>query len=113
MNPKDRRRRIFKTAKKLAAGKAARPQQPRPPVPRIVTGSDIERLLRAEQEQVASIIQDVVTLLHAGPSEASKAALRQRMGKLSPAARLTARMLTKLRIESRHGNSPRADGRPQ
>ena len=86
--------------------KRTRGQQPKPSVPRLVTASDIERLLRAEQEQVASIIKDVVTLLDVGPSEASKAALRQRMGKLSPAARITARVLSKLQLDSRYGNNP-------
>ena len=67
----------------------------------MVTASDVEKLLRVEQEQVASIIKDVVTLRDAGPSEALRAALRQRVEKLSPAARITARVMTKLQLDSR------------
>ena len=66
--------------------------------PKVVTGSDVEKLLRVEQEQVASIIKDVVTLRDGGPSEALRAALRQRVEKLSPAARITARVMTKLQL---------------
>ena len=67
-----------------------------------VPPADIEQLLQIEQKQVHRIINDAETMLAAGSSEPSKAALRERAEKLSPSARITARVLTRLRLDSRY-----------
>lgn len=62
--------------------------------------ANIERLLQDEQEAVSRIVSDAVALWASGASEASKAALRQRAEKLSLGGRITARTLTKLRLDN-------------
>ena len=104
----DRMHKVLEAAKKLAAKRRSREQkqQARPRrEPEMVAPADAEQLLQGEQEQVASIIDDALKLLIAGPSEAPKAGLKQRMEKLSPAARITVRVLTKLRLEGRYRKS--------
>lgn len=69
--------------------------------------ADIERLLQDEQGAVARLIDDAVTALgnpNKQPKDPDTAnwTLRQRAKKLSLGARITARMLTKLRLDSRY-----------
>jgi hypothetical protein len=66
----------------------------------------IERLLQDEQEAITRIVDDAVELLRVrrAGSEAAKAELRRRVERLSLAARLTARALTRLRLDC--GNLP-------
>jgi len=67
-----------------------------------MTPADTEQLLQREQQELASIINQAVTQLAGGSSDAAKAALRERAEKLSLSARITARVLTKVRLDSRY-----------
>lgn len=69
--------------------------------------ADIERLLQSEQQAVARLIDDAVAALgnaskQQKDSYVADGTLRQRAQKLSLGARTTARMLTKLRLDSRY-----------
>ena len=64
--------------------------------------TDIEQLLQNEQEAIAQLVNDAAAVLGGAAACPSKAALRERAEKLSPAARITARVLTKLRLDSRY-----------
>ena len=67
-----------------------------------MTPADTEQLLQREQHELAGVISQAVTQLSGRSTDASKAALRQRAEKLSLSARITARVLTKLRLDSRY-----------
>lgn len=67
----------------------------------------IEKLLQAEQEAITRIVEDAVTVLGNASQqthdwEIAKAALRRRSEKLSLAARITARVLTKVILNSKY-----------
>jgi hypothetical protein len=101
----DRMHKVFETAKKLADKRRAREQQPRllPPhgSPEMVTPPDTEQLLQLEQLELAGIIDDAIAILSAPSTQAAKTALRERAGKLSLSARITARVLTKVRLDTK------------
>jgi len=63
---------------------------------------DIEQRLQDEQEAVAQLVDDAVEVLGNATPEAAKEPLRQQAQKLTPGARITARVLTKLRLDSRY-----------
>ena len=103
MDLRNRRKWLLEVARKLAVRRARERQtEPQPPAAASPgTPPDVEELLRLEQHEVARFVEDAMALLAAGASESSQAALRQRMENLSPSARLTARVLTRLRL---HGS---------
>jgi hypothetical protein len=107
VNSDDWRRQL---AKLLAAGKLVSDEQAkrvtRTVLPKnIAKHSTIEQLVRREQNELAGVVGDAVALLRNGPSEAAKAALFERAGKLSPSALMTAKALIKARLE--HLKRPR------
>lgn len=96
---------IIKAAKLALARKKAqsvRSTNPIPPTAEMLTPSEIEQLLQHEQAAVAQLVDDAVELLGNATRGTEKAALRQRAQKLSLAARITARLLTRLRLDSKY-----------
>jgi hypothetical protein len=61
----------------------------------------IEQILQEEQGALARLIDDAVTALGKGSNQ-PKETLRNRAQKLSLGARVTARLLTKLRLDSKY-----------
>jgi hypothetical protein len=103
MDLRNRRKWLLEVARKLAVRRARERQAVVAPhaIASPGTPPDVEELLRLEQHEVARFVEDAMALLAAGASESSKAALRRRMENLSPSARITARVLTKLRLNGR------------
>ena len=67
--------------------------------------ADVERIVLEEQELLAKLIDDAVMILsksgaQTGELDLAKAGLRERADKLSPAARTTARLLTRLKLDA-------------
>jgi hypothetical protein len=108
MPTSDRMRKVFEAAKKLAVKRRARKQQLLPPdgSPGIVAPPDTEHLLQLEQLEIAGIIDDAMALLSAPPSQAARTALRERAERLSLSGRITARALTKARMDTKDSKSP-------
>lgn len=107
MNPAEWRRKL---AKMLAVDKLdeqeAKPPAPRPFASNIATPPSTEQLLQLEQHELAGVVDDALALLTKGPSEAAKAALWERAGKLSSSALITAKVLIKARLDSRIRKRP-------
>ncbi len=80
-----------------------------PPADYLVPGqdADIEQLLQDEQKAIARLVDDAVAVLgnasrQAKDSGVAEVALRRRAEKLSLGARITARLLTKLRLNRKY-----------
>ncbi|MBI3919011.1 MAG: hypothetical protein HY322_18620 [Betaproteobacteria bacterium] len=73
-----------------------------PAVYQVPAAPDSELLIEREQHELASVISEAVAQISSRSSEATRVALRKRAEKLSPAARITARVLTKLRLNIRY-----------
>ena len=63
---------------------------------------DVEQLLQDEQAAVAKLVDDAVEQLSSTSTVAAKAAFRRRAMKLSLGARITARTLTRLRLDTKY-----------
>jgi len=63
---------------------------------------DSEQLIEREQHELASVINQAVTQLSGPFSEVARVALRKRADKLSLSARITARVLTRVRMDCKY-----------